>query len=309
MICSTPFNPSTDIPQLAGKTVLVTGGSSGLGLESIKHFAQHGATVIMAARNLSKAEAAITSLKPHLSNTSNVTILQLDLADLSSIQRSAHIFLSAHTRLDILMLNGGVMAMPPSQTKDGYEIQFGTNHLGHALLAKLLLPLLLKTADLPQADVRIITLTSSGHEMFSPKDGMLLDQAKTMMADQGPWGRYGHSKAANILFTKALARKYPQIKSVAVHPGLAKTGLADTMMGTAPLWQRAMMGAGSVFMPSVDSAVRNQLWASVAPSEKVKNGVVYYPVAKEHRGSDLVNDLREEERLWEWTEKELASFN
>lgn len=310
MVCTTPFNPTADMPDLTGKTILVTGGSSGLGLESIKHFALHGATVIMAARNRSKARGAITSLEPQLPTTSTpITILDIDLADLSSIQRAAHTFLSTHTRLDILMLNGGVMALPPALTTDGYEIQLGTNHLGHALLTKLLLPLLLATASLPDTSVRIITLTSSGAELFPAKNGLLLhEHARTPMSDLSPWARYGRSKAANILFTKALAQKYPSITSVAVHPGLAKTALADTVLDTAPWWQRAAMGAGVLFMPSVETAVRNQLWASVAAAGEVESGKVYYPVAKEHAGIELVNDPKEVERLWEWTEGELARF-
>ncbi|RYP31227.1 hypothetical protein DL767_005856 [Monosporascus sp. MG133] len=224
------FNADRDIPDLSGRIVLVTGGNNGLGKESVRQFAKHNAKVYMGARSEQKANEAIAEIKKEVPNA-DIAFLELDLASFDSIKKAAERFVAENDRLDILMNNAGIMAMPPGLTKDGYEIQFGTNHVGHALLTRLLMPLLEKMAAGTNSDVRVINLTSNGHEWFVPPSGLLLEDAKTDMDSLGPWGRYGHSKLANIYFTKGLAKHYPQIKSVAVHPGGANTGLADGVTG------------------------------------------------------------------------------
>ncbi|RYP46800.1 hypothetical protein DL768_007042 [Monosporascus sp. mg162] len=269
------FNPDRDIPDLSGRIVLVTGGNNGLGKESVRQFAKHNAKVYMGARSEQKANEAIAEIKKEVPNA-DIAFLQLDLASLDSIKKAAQQFVGENDRLDILMNNAGIMATPPGLTKDGYEIQFGTNHVGHALLTRLLMPLLEKTAAGVNSDVRVINLTSDGHELFAPSSGLLLEDAKTDMDSLSRWARYGHSKLANIYFTKGLAKHYPQIKSVAVHPGVVSTGLADGITGL--------------------------LWASTARREEVGSGRVYYPVAKEHPGKPLANDHEKVDELWEWTE-------
>ena len=145
-----------------------------------------------------------------------VTFIQCDLADLKSVQAAAQRFLGQADRLDVLYANAGVMALPPSQTKDGYETQFGTNHMGHALLIKLLLPLMLRTAEEPQSDVRIINVSSIAYKQ-APKEGIAFDTLKTPQADLGSlipggkWARYGQSKLANMLYTRELAQRHPKI--------------------------------------------------------------------------------------------------
>ena len=114
--------------------------------------------------------------------------------------------------------NAGVMALPASTTKDGYEIQFGTNHLGHFLLTKLLMPTLQRTAE-GKGDVRIVNLSSQGHRL-PPRGGLALKDAHSDMASYNTWVRYGQSKLANILFTRELTRRYPAFKSFAIHPGM-----------------------------------------------------------------------------------------
>jgi NAD(P)-dependent dehydrogenase (short-subunit alcohol dehydrogenase family) len=301
------FNPDTDIPDLSGKTILVTGGNSGLGKESVRQFAKHKSKVYMGARSEEKAAAAIADIKKQVPDA-DITFLELDLASLESVKSAARTFLSTNDRLDILMNNGGIMAVPPGLTADGYELQFGTNHLGHAGLAKLLMPVLLKTAAEPGSDVRIINLTSVAQQAFAPSEGLLLDQAKTKMEAVGVWGRYGHSKLANVYFTKGLVKHYPQLKSVATHPGGVNTNLPNTVASNLPYVVRAI---GSVlmglFLASVAEGARNQLWASTAKREEVISGAVYYPVAKEHKGRPLMNDMKKVDLLWDWTEKELAT--
>ncbi|KAH6647461.1 hypothetical protein BKA67DRAFT_523352 [Truncatella angustata] len=316
------FNPNTDMPSLRGKTVLVTGGNNGLGLQSVRHFAAAGAKVYMCSRSVSKAEQAIQSLSkpssaadpdtepPSSPSFSNIHILQLDLSSLEAIKTAARQFLSENDRLDILMLNAGIMAQPPCLTADGYEAQFGTNYLGHAALARLLLPVLTRTAEQqPGSDVRVVTLTSVAQQWLAPAAGMLLDRVGSDMDDLGPWGRYGHSKLANVYFAKGLAARSPgRILSVAVHPGGVRgTKLHDAAMNTTGNWvQRTLMAVGERFMAPVEEGVRGQLWASVADRGEVGTGRVYYPVGREHKGRELMNDKEQIDRLWEWTEKELV---
>ncbi|KAI9875304.1 MAG: hypothetical protein M1823_007506 [Watsoniomyces obsoletus] len=202
------------------------------------------------------------------------------------------------------MNNGGIMATPPALTPDGYEIQFGTNHLGHALLTRLLMPVLAKTAAEPNSDVRIVNVTSNAQELLAPKQGLLLDDVKTDMAGISQFTRYGHSKLANVYFTKGLAKHYPNIKSVAVHPGGVKTGLGDGFGPMLPGLKTVMKIMSKVAFADVAEGAKGQLWASTAKTTDVKSGAVYYPVAKEHVGRPLTNDEKMVNWLWEWTEEE-----
>ena len=210
------------------------------------------------------------------------------------------------------------MATPPSLTADGYEVQFGTNHIGHALLTKLLLPSLQSTASQPKADVRIISLTSEGHK-FAPKAGFLPAECTTDMATYSTWMRYGQSKLANILFSNELARRYPTITSVAVHPGVVATNLSVSFEKNHP-WLgvvfKAVLGLFSA-SPSVGSY--NQTWAATAPvvgkenagvsgvQKSVSSGWYYTPVAKGERESAIAKNEKVAGELWEWTMKELES--
>ncbi|KAK4694543.1 hypothetical protein P7C71_g3055, partial [Lecanoromycetidae sp. Uapishka_2] len=151
------FNADSDIPDLSGKTILVT-GNNGIGEASCRQFAKHNAHVYLAARTPSKAESAIAEIKKETPDA-NITFLELDLASLASVKRTAETFNASSDRLDVLLNNAGVMALPASTTKDGYEIQFGTNHVGHALFTKLLMPTLQRTAEEKGSDVRIVNKT------------------------------------------------------------------------------------------------------------------------------------------------------
>ncbi|KXH67161.1 short-chain dehydrogenase/reductase, partial [Colletotrichum salicis] len=159
---SVKFNPDADIPSLKGKVILVTGGNSGLGKQSILEFAKHNPKEIwLGARNPSKATETIDDIKAQVPNAP-IKFIQMDLGSFHSIRESSKIFLQQSHRLDILLLNAGIMSVPEGTTDDGYEVQFCTNHMGHALLTKFLLPKLLKTAE-TGADVRVTVLASSAH--------------------------------------------------------------------------------------------------------------------------------------------------
>jgi len=201
------------------------------------------------------------------------------------------------------MNNAGIAGVRSGWTKEGYEIQFGTNHVGHALLTKLLLPTMLKTVEEYGSSVRIINISSEGHNAV-PLGGIILDQAWLQWYPS--WIRYANSKLANILFTKALAKRYPQIISVSLHPGIILTDLYTPSYRHFILW--IGISAISIFMTSLDKGAYNQLWAATVPKEKIQNGGYYRPIGVLSNGSYLTgyaNNEKMSEELWNWTEEEL----
>lgn len=227
------------------------------------------------------------------------------------MQKAAREFVPKEKRLDILILNAGIMATPPGTTEQGYEIQFGTNHVGHALLTKLLIPTMLQTAD-TGADVRIVSLSSAGHAMAPMGKGIVFDQLKTDMASTFTMSRYGQSKLANILFIKELAKQYPQITAVSVHPGIVNTELYRSTAkwavvgGTVDLMRKWAW-------TSVQDGAKNQLWAATARKGtegkgEVESGEYYTPIGVSGQGSKWTKDAALAEKLWIWTEAELATY-
>lgn len=204
------------------------------------------------------------------------------------------------------MNNAGVMALPAKTTEEGYEIQFGTNHVGHFLLTKLLMPTLLRTASEPDSDVRIVNLSSEGHKL-APRGGLALKDARTDMASYNTWVRYGQSKLANILFTKELSRRYPNIRSVAVHPGGIQTGLSGGFEQSHPYLSMVLKPLSQLFLTTVQKGALTQLCC--ATNKEAKSGTYYVPVAKDSAGSKFSRDDRLAAELWEWTEREIAKHS
>ncbi|KKK20788.1 putative short-chain dehydrogenase [Aspergillus rambellii] len=298
------FDPDRNIGDLSGKVLLVTGGNAGLGKESILQLAKHNPKkIFLAARAKPKAERAIESLKSQLQNEVDITWLPLDLTSIQSIQDAAQDFCAQSSRLDILMLNAGVMALPPGETELGHEIQLGTNHTGHFLLTQLLLPTLLQTAEeQPHSDVRVVSLSSVGHNLAPPFE-TILDQETLKKVNTNT--RYGASKAANILFAAELARRYPSITAVSVHPGIIFTDLYASASESSALGALASKGL-SVLGTSVPVGAHNQLWAAAgAKKEDLVNGGYYIPVG--HLKPQNIYALSKDfgRRLWEWSEAEL----
>lgn len=259
--------------------------------------------IFLAARTQSKAEAAIEEVKKIVPNAP-VTFLQLDLTDFASIKKAVDEFKSKSDRLDILINNAGVMAMPYSKTAQGYEIQFGTNHMGHALLTKLLMPTLLQTAEQDAAsDVRIINLSSAGHQL-APSGGIILDQDK--LETYNTWARYGVSKLSNILHARMLAKKHPQLTVAAVHPGVILTDLYASTSQTNPAIKFGLWAFGGFFMRDVHWGTLNQLWCATAPPDEVRKSLYWVPVAKASEGSGYARDEQLAEKLWDWTEEEFS---
>ncbi|KAJ5950403.1 uncharacterized protein N7479_008816 [Penicillium vulpinum] len=296
------FDPEKDIPDLSGKIILVTGGNSGLGKECIKQLAKHNPKKIyMGARSINKAREAILDIKKEVPSA-EIVLLEMDLASFSSISVAADAFLSENDHLDILINNAGVFASPPGLTKDGYEIQFGTNYMGSALLTRLLLPLLEKTARIPKKDVRIVNISSEIYRS-APKGGLLLSQVKTPLTKISTMARYGQSKLANIYFTQSYAKRYPNIKSIALHPGLVRTSIGDGMTAN-PIFSFIFNQFNRVAAVDIPTGTLNQLWASTADPTKVKSGAYYTPFFKEANGTAIMRDSGKAEELWQWTDRE-----
>lgn len=258
-------------------------------------------SLYLAARTQSKAEAAIAEIKAAVPNAS-VEFLQLDLSSFDSVKKAADRFNSRSDRLDILVNNAGIMAVPWSTTKEGYEIQFGTNHMGHALFTKLLMPTLLKTAEEPNSDVRVINLSSEGHNM-APTQGIIYDQKA--MENIGTWRRYGQAKLANILHARELATRYPSITATSLHPGVIKTDLYVSQNETNPVLRWGLRIFGGLFMGDVPWGTKNQLWAATAPKEQVRKSYYWKPIGSASGGSFWAAQKEDKARqLWKWTEEE-----
>jgi NAD(P)-dependent dehydrogenase (short-subunit alcohol dehydrogenase family) len=243
----------------------------------------------------------------------------MELASLASVKAAAEKVLTLITRLDIFIANAGIIA-PPGVTTDGYEIQFGTNHLGNAALTLHLLPLLLATAkSVPNADVRFVALTSLGYRGH-PQEGVRFDTIRTPQADLlpalGDWGRYGQSKLANILFARELSRRYGEthgITSCAVHPGVVETDFV-TELG---FWNRALVRVTQLnrLITPAQGGV-NTVWAATSPDVKAKlQGIggrkggrvaFFEPVGRPNSGQDRCFDEALMKKLWEWTEEQVG---
>ncbi|KAJ6598506.1 oxidoreductase [Mycena sp. CBHHK59/15] len=299
------FDPATDIPDLSGKIILVTGGTAGIGKESVLAFAKHNpARIYFTGRDSQRATATIAEAKTAATSVA-VIFLQCDMTSLKAVEAAAKQVISESDRLDILMCNAGIMAVPPALTKDGYEIQFGTNHIAHALLIKLLLPTLLRTADTPNSDVRIVSLTSQGFGGH-PRGGIIFKDLRTKQSSMLSAARYGQSKVANLLYAAELARRYPRITSLSVHPGVVRTGLVEKSSG----FTKALVYITSPFsMMTPTEGARNQLWAATGDKTKMINGEYYEPVGMPGRHLRMSRDQKLAGQLWDWTDKEFAGLS
>lgn len=230
-----------DLKDLSGKKVIITGANSGIGFEAAKDLALNGAEVIIAARSQQKGNQAVNSIKEEYPQAS-VEVMELDLADLTNVREFASRISSRFDRLDILINNAGVMIPPYQKTKDGFELQFGTNHLGHFALTGYMLELLKKTPN-----SRVVTLSSLAHRgasiYFDNLDGSKGYKAMKF---------YGQSKLANLLFAKELDDRLKEhglsTISIACHPGISSTNLFKFGKKDAPRYIKALMDI--LFQPS-----------------------------------------------------------
>ena len=247
---------TSDIPDQTGRTAVITGANTGLGYETAVALAAKGARVVLAVRNLDKGKAAadlITTSTPG----SDVAVQELDLTSLASIRAAADDLRSSYDTIDLLINNAGVMFTPRSETKDGFELQFGTNHLGHFAFTGLLLDRLL-----PIPGSRIVTVSSVGHRFA--RNGIRFDDLQWQRS-YSRVGAYGQAKLANLLFTYELQRRLQGTNTIAVaaHPGGSRTELTRNLpplVGAVtrlvePLFQPADMGALPTLRAATDPTV------------------------------------------------------
>lgn len=296
---------AADIPDQTGRVAVVTGANSGLGLETARELARKGAHVIMAARNLEKAAAAEAEIRREIPGAS-LEVRELDLGSLDSVKTFATDVRNAHDRIDILVNNAGVMGTPRGETADGFELQFGTNHLGHFALTAQLMPALLRSEA-----GRVVTVTSTGRH-FRAK---LNVEDPHLTEDYGPWRAYGQSKRANAHFAielnRRLARAAAPVASLVAHPGYSNTNLQAQSVhatgGQGRSQQFFHTWVQRVGMSPADGALP-QLRAATDP--QAKGGELYAPRFV-NRGpavrrpilpiSRRTGDL---EALWELSERE-----
>jgi len=293
-----------DMPDLTGKVLIVTGANSGLGFESTKALAEHGATVVMAVRNMEKGEKARADILKEVPNA-KLDLMKLDNADLSSVQAFAAAFREKYDRLDILLNNAGVMAIPRQETADGFEMQFGVNHLAHFALTSMLLDMLTRT---PGARVHSVSSSAAFNAQINFDDLMGEE-------DYSRWGAYGQSKLANAMFATELNRQlktagYDTIANSS-HPGFVMGNLQTNSLeqSGAPLMERVLYGLGETIVgQDISMGVLPQLYASTAPD--AKGGVFYGPKTFRVRGypaeqpcNDALNNPALLKRLWDVSEE------
>jgi retinol dehydrogenase-12 len=300
------FNAAKDIPSLAGKVILITGGNAGVGKQTALDLCKHNPSQIwVASRTAATGNSTVDEIQKAAPGVT-ARFLELDLSSFDSIKKAASTVLASVPRLDIAILNAGVMGGAPAVTKDGYERIFGTNHVGHALLLRLLTPLLTKSSSNPAgSDVRVVIVSSRGHA-FGPKAGILFDTLKTATSSVNIMDRYCQSKMANLVYARSMAKHFPQFTTVSVNPGDINTGLYQG--GGLGLKMNILT---TVLLPFISSSVedgaKNSLWA--ATSKEVKSGEYYEPVGASGKGSSKSQDDALAEQLWKWTEEELQGHD
>lgn len=253
---------------LSGKRILVTGVSAGLGVETARALAAHGAQVVGAARDLGKAQGATAEVRAQATGGGGLELVQLDLASLASVRACADKLLADGRPFDVIICNAGVMATPFGKTADGFETQFGTNHLGHFVLVN-------RTASLLKAGGRLVNLSSSGHR-FSDVD---LEDPNFDHTPYAEFVSYGRSKTANVLFAVEFDRRHKAkgTRATAVHPGGIQTELGRYMtpevtqaMIDSISANQATAGAAAFSWKTIPQGAATSCWAAiVAPADEV----------------------------------------
>lgn len=263
--------------------------------------AQNPAHLYFTGRNSKAGSEVLAEVK------CSVTFIKCNLSAPRDVIRRTLVENFLSSRLDIFIANAGIMTTPPGLTQEGFEVQFGTNYLGHAFMLKALRPVMLRTASESGGDVRLLMISSVGHRMH-PEGGIQFEHLKEAET-VNKWARYGQSKLADILYSKAMAKRYPQITSVSVHPGAVKTNLIYGMKSRTSIIISAML---SWYYFSAEKGSYNTLWAATTAKQNLENGCYYEPVGKKGLrpiawwGEDeMVSDKALTDKLWEWTENEI----
>lgn len=276
---------------LRGTTAVVTGASSGIGIETVRALAQAGATVVLAVRNVRAGEDVVAQLRTTLPAGAQLIIEQLDLSDLVSVRAFVERYKASGRPLSLLINNAGVMATPLGTTAQGFETQVGTNHLGHFALTRGLLPVL--AASRP---ARIVNVSSDLHtrgrgaRLFETLENDPKHEHHTYV----PFDAYGDSKLANVLFTKALVHRLPEgVEAFSIHPGVIATSLTRSMGIQGALFRFF----GRPFFKSVPEGAATTVYAATAPELRGKSGAYLADCAVKTPSAEALNPAFAE-RLW-----------
>ncbi|KAH7117341.1 oxidoreductase, partial [Dactylonectria macrodidyma] len=270
------------IPDLARKVVFIIGGIAGIGKETLLTLAKHNPAQLYFTRP--------TSL----------------ITELNQMHPSVNVRINfTSDRLNILIVNAGVCAVPLAKTRDGHEVQFGTNHFGYSVLFKLLLLTILRTTELLNADVRLVFLASSLYSQ-ALRGRILFENLHSTQENLGTWTHYAQSKLANILYAAEVARRYPKITAISLHPRIIGIGLVNDL----GLFLKALVYIGAGFrLKSPEDGARNGLWAATTALKNIRSGAYYKPVGKEAKFNSTARDGDLAKKLWDWTEEQLKALN
>ncbi|KAI8804793.1 hypothetical protein BJ742DRAFT_427083 [Cladochytrium replicatum] len=302
-----------NIPDLTGKVAIVTGGNTGIGLQTVKDLARKNAKVYLAARSPARGQAALDAVKAEIPNA-NVVLMQLDLGDLRQVKAAAEAFVAGGEPLHILVNNAGIMMTPFELTKDGVETQFGTNHLGHFAFTTVLLPVIERSAP-----ARIVNVSSDAFQWA--KDGIQFDKINDESAATTSQ-RYGASKLANILFTKSLAERFEgkKVWVNVIHPGIVNTELLrgldatyeqDSSWGSrvvGPVYKAARKLAANLLL-SPEKGALTSLYAATSPEIEAKDfrGQYFVPFGKHESTLSAFSESKDlRDKLWAFSEKLIA---
>lgn len=280
--------------QMKGKTVIVTGGNNGIGLETAVGLSTLGAHVVITARNQAKGDAALADIKDRSGNDS-VQLMLADFASLSSIRDFAADFKKNHDRLDVLVNNAGGLNTSRSETQDGFETTFGVNHLGYFLVTNLLLDML--KASTP---ARVVSVSSRAHVR---RKGMNFDDLNSEHGYSG-MGVYGDSKLANVLFTYELARRLEgsSVTANCLHPGVVRSGFGQNNSGLISLLFKSAYTLMTPFTKSNAQGAATSIYLASSPEVEGVTGK-YFADSKETESNPASHDKEAAKRLWEISEQ------
>ncbi|KAM4572377.1 retinol dehydrogenase 13-like [Odontesthes bonariensis] len=275
--------------RLDGKTILITGANTGIGKETAVDLAKRGARIILACRDMDRANKAAQDVRKRSGND-NVIVKKLDLASLESVRHFAKDILANEQRLDVLINNAGVMSCPQWKTEDGFEMQFGVNHLGHFLLTNCLLDLIKKSAP-----SRIVNVSSLAHER-----GQIYFDDINQEKDYRPWKSYAQSKLANVLFTRELSKRLQGtgVATYSLHPGIIRTELGRHFWPNIPLWKRVVYTPLSFLIKSPKEGAQTTIYCAVDENLQNESGLYYSDCAPKATAPQALDD-EAAKKLWD----------
>ncbi|KAL1493225.1 hypothetical protein ABEB36_011318 [Hypothenemus hampei] len=287
----------TSTVRLDGKTAIITGCNTGIGKETVKDFFERGARVIMACRNIEKATEAANEIKSSCISKENVGELiveELDLASLRSVRKCAETISNKESKINLLVNNAGVMVCPFQHTEDGFEMQFGTNHLGHFLFTLLLLPKIIQSAP-----ARIVVVSSRAHERGS----MNFEDLNYKKRNYNPLEAYSQSKLANVLFSRELTKRLKEnnidgVTVYSLHPGVINTELGRYVKTTYGVFLATIWGLFKWALKTPKQGAQTTIYCSV--DEKCANeSGLYYKECASATSAIAARSEEDAQRLWD----------